>query len=383
MIRVVFFGSGFLGRSASGTGEVFTKLIQNLLAQHKELIEITLLIRNISEKKAVENHPEFSKCKILILPDVKYKTLRTSRQYFKFIRNFNGPMYDVLHFSVARLYPFFWKFPAKKIVCTFHAAGDITVPVDKFIISRHVYNLIAKLYWMHLDAIYAVSDFAVKEISENYKIPLNKITRIHPGTDTLWNLDERELQNFDKSKINIVIMGRWQKYKNVHTVINALRDSQDFSLGSCNIYLIGKSNQLGNNLVNKSISKFPKEHLTQIEYLPFEQLKYLYNSANLIVHPSINEGFGLPAFEAFGEGATLLVHNETPAADYLANFAGVFVTDLLVPNKIIDQINKSLLYSGDTKSNRRHYLEMNEMTWAQMSKNYLKSYTDLLDKKQY
>ena len=66
MIRVVFFGSGFLGRSASGTGEVFTKLIQNLLAQHKELIEITLLIRNISGKKAVENHPEFSKCKILI-----------------------------------------------------------------------------------------------------------------------------------------------------------------------------------------------------------------------------------------------------------------------------------------------------------------------------
>ena len=42
--------------------------------------------------------------------------------------------------------PFFWFFPAKKIICTFHAAGDITAPRDYFVISREVYNFIIKGY---------------------------------------------------------------------------------------------------------------------------------------------------------------------------------------------------------------------------------------------
>ena len=193
-------------------------------------------------------------------------------------------------------------------------------------------------------------------------------------------MSETVLENFDNSKVNLVIMGRWQRYKNVHTVINALKDSKYFTLDSCHIYLIGKSNQLGDNLVNKSLIGFPKKSLTKIDYLPVEQLKYLYNSANLIIHPSINEGFGLPAFEAFGEGAVLLVHDKTPAADYLANFAGVFATDFHVSSKIIDQIKQGLLYSGESKNLRRGYLVMNEMTWADMSKNYLNSYYALLNK---
>jgi 3'-phosphoadenosine 5'-phosphosulfate (PAPS) 3'-phosphatase len=61
-----------------------------------------------------------------------------------------------------------------------------------------------------------------------------------------------------------------------------------------------------------------------------------------VIHPSINEGFGLPAFEAFGEGARLLVHIDTPAADYLNDFENVTAADLSDSRFILNAIKTAL-----------------------------------------
>jgi 3'-phosphoadenosine 5'-phosphosulfate (PAPS) 3'-phosphatase len=61
-----------------------------------------------------------------------------------------------------------------------------------------------------------------------------------------------------------------------------------------------------------------------------------------VIHPSINEGFGLPAFEAFGEGARLLVHIDTPAADYLNDFDNVTAADLSNSRFILNAIQTAI-----------------------------------------
>ena len=54
-----------------------------------------------------------------------------------------------------------------------------------------------------------------------------------------------------------------------------------------------------------------------VEYLSDQDLTKEYRKASVVFNPSINEGFGLPAFEAFAEGARLIVHSGTPADEIL------------------------------------------------------------------
>ena len=108
----------------------------------------------------MEKDPDFSSANLILFPAVNGNWLKSSRQYFKYAFSNRQVQLDILHVSVPRFYPFFWLFPAKKFVCTFHAAGDITAEKDSFIFSREIYNLTAKIFYRKLHGIIAVSDFA-------------------------------------------------------------------------------------------------------------------------------------------------------------------------------------------------------------------------------
>jgi glycosyltransferase involved in cell wall biosynthesis len=381
LISVVFFGSQFIGRSASGTAQVTYQLIKKLITEHKDTTKVHILLKNLEEYTLVRKDPSLENCNLIILPRVKFGPLKSSRQYYKFIRTYPGEKFDILHFMTPRLYPFFWKFPAKKFVCTFHAAGDLTVPIEKLVISRHIYNLIAKRYWKNLSAIYSVSELGSKEISDFYGIPLNKISQIFIGTDSFWQVKSKAITPFEKKKFKIVIVGRWQTYKNVHSILWAIYNSKTFDLENYMIFLIGKSNQLGKNEVNRIYNKFPYRSIIKFDYVSNENLKYLYSTADLVIHPSINEGFGLPAFEAFGEGSKILVHYSTPAAMYLSKFKGVLVDDLLNQANIVKSIHRGLKVKKVSKYSRRKYLVELDMTWSTMACKYQESYSNLLSTK--
>ena len=51
-----------------------------------------------------------------------------------------------------------------------------------------------------------------------------------------------------------------------------------------------------------ALEGFPPNQIELIEYLSDMDLAREYRMASVVFHPSINEGFGLPALEAFGEG---------------------------------------------------------------------------------
>ena len=148
---------------------------------------------------------------------------------------------DVLHFSVPRFYPFFWLFPAKKFVCTFHAGGDVTSFKEKFILSREIYNITAKIFYGKLNLIIAVSEHGRKEISEVYRIPSNSISVMHPGTDDIWHLTTKnKIIAETPGKKLILIIGRWQHYKNVQMVSKALANSGLDDLSSFYFVFIGQ-----------------------------------------------------------------------------------------------------------------------------------------------
>ncbi len=375
ILKVAWLGSGFINRSASGTAQTAKKAVENLSRNHSDKIEITILVKSLSDARVAQKDPNLSKCKIELLDNRKRRFLASSRQYYRYCwQNRGNKVFDVLHFSVPRVYPNFYWFPAKKFVATFHAAGDITVPVDKFVFSKHVYNTIIKLQWRKFDAIIADSDFAVNEISNAYKIPYTKISKIFVGADTLWGLTN---ENISQKTQKIVIMGRWQKYKNVHTALMAIFNFNKCSTNPLRVTLIGKSNQLGKELVQKEVDKFHEDDIELIEYLSNSDLAKAYREAMLVIHPSINEGFGLPAFEAFGEGSTIIVHSETPAAELLTKFPGVIAENLETVHGVKQAIHKSQLNFNVSIDQRRSYITSIGATWEQMASAYVRTYLGL------
>ena len=323
-----------------------------LLESYADKFELILFTRNNQETESIRLNPMFSKAKVVQLPKVQGKFMQSSRQFYKYCR-IKPEKIDVLHFSAPRVYPFFWLFPAEKFFCTFHAAGDITVKADKFVLSKHVYNLIIKLQWKHFDAIIAVSEFGRKEIIDNYGVSKSGVRIIPPGADSFKKAGSRPVKCLENKKPLIVVMGRWQTFKNVGKISQELYSLNDQLDNEYHLVLLGRSNVLGREHVHEIIKDFDDRNFTAIEYLEPDELNWLFLNSRVVIVPSLNEGFGLPSFEAYAGGANVLVHRGTPASTILESEAGVFSCDMqdmsefrkltrliLNLNQVVDHINR-------------------------------------------
>jgi glycosyltransferase involved in cell wall biosynthesis len=374
-IRVAWFASGFIGRNASGTAQVANKTITNLILNHSNEVHIVLLAKSKAEVELIKKEKLFLDATIILLPKVYGKKFRSVRQFYKFCifeRNFK---IDILHYSVPRVYPFFWLFPARKIVCTFHAGGDITTPGDFFSLSRYVYNSTIKLQWKKFAAIIAVSEFAVDEIITAYNIPMKYISCIYNGADNLWESITKKL---DKDLNSVLVIGRWQTYKNIHTIVSAFKKFEIPTNRNLKLKVIGKSGNKNNKLILQALEGFPEKQIELIEYLSDYDLAREYRKASVVFHPSINEGFGLPAFEAFGEGARVIAHSGTPANQILSSQEGTFFDNLLNEQTVIDSYRKILTKNFGDVTQRRQFIKSIGATWESSTKKYVELYRNVL-----
>ena len=374
-IKVAWFASGFVGRHASGTAQTAKKIISNLINNHSSEVQIILVAKNADEVKLLKTEKLFLDAEIILLPKVYGKIFRSARQFYKFCIIGRKLDIDILHYSVPRVYPFFWLFPAKKIICTFHAGGDVTAPRDYFVLSREIYNYIIKKQWKKFAAIVADSKFAADEIELAYHIPIEFIKIIYLGSDNLWGEINEEIE---KELNCVVIVGRWQRYKNLHTVINAFKKFEIPNNKNLRLKVIGKSGLKNNKLILDAIEGFPKNQIELIEYLSDSDLALEYRRASVVFHPSVNEGFGLPAFEAFGEGARVIAHTGTPANQILDSQEGVSFVNLLDETKVLDSYRKILTRNFGNITQRRLFIESINATWASSTKKYVGLYQDIL-----
>jgi glycosyltransferase involved in cell wall biosynthesis len=276
-----------------------------------------------------------------------------------------------------RVYPFFWFFPARRFICTFHAGGDVTAPKDFFSASREIYNFIIKKQWRKFHAIVADSKFAANEIVQAYEIPKEFIKTIFLGADNLWGVIEKD---FNRDLNLILVMGRWQLYKNLHTVINAFKKFEVPYNKDLRLKVIGKSGLINKDLKKDALNGFPTNQIELVEYLSDEELAIEYRKASVVFHPSINEGFGLPAFEAFGEGARLVVHKGTPADEILSSQSGFSSNNLLDEQKVIESYRAVLAENFGDIQKRRDFIKSIDATWMQATAKYVTLYKEVFKK---
>jgi len=226
---------------------------------------------------------------------------------------------DVFFFPT--VYTYFPIFNRAKIVLTIHDViaehhPELIFPNSS---GRFFWNLKLAAATRQADLVATVSEFSRSEIADYYRYPKSKIRIITEAAKPEFTVlsPEASLQQTASSETLtgrdfLLYVGGISPHKNLDTLIDAFKILQDSETGaSLKLVLVGDYKD------DPFYSAYPilKEMVEQYElgeqvvftgFVSDDELARLYNDATLLVFPSIEEGFGLPAIEAMACGTPVV-----------------------------------------------------------------------------
>ena len=199
--------------------------------------------------------------------------------------------------------------PFTKNIVYFHDLGEFAIK-DKYDFKRLIYRkyLSIPINKLFGNVFVAVSKSTKLDVVKKLKIDENKVRLIYNGADECIKRQDKDYSRnriVQKYKIKysdkiIITIGRIDPIgKNLLKLIEAIdifrRNYKDFHL-----FLIGgESNYSDPLIVPEEIEKRNLgNYITLTGYVDINELNDFYNASDLLVFPSVYEGFGLPLIEA-------------------------------------------------------------------------------------
>lgn len=188
-------------------------------------------------------------------------------------------------------------------------------------------NYLKKRSTRWADHYIAISRAMIPDLVNFWNVDEKDISVTHLGVDDIWfePLSEEKkdtvLQKYQLKKNFILSVGTLQPRKNFSRLIDAHqllpRDYQE----EFPLLLVGKNGWQTENLLTKIHQLQPSNTLRWLEYVPFDDLRALYQSAKIFAFPSMSEGFGLPILEAFASNTPVLTSNTTSCPEIAGDAA--------------------------------------------------------------
>jgi len=172
------------------------------------------------------------------------------------------------------------------------------------LVSRWLLSLLEKKSYKIADRIIAVSDFTRRAIVNGYKIDPKKIKVIPNGVDLKKFYKDETIK---KIKNSLLFVGRLEKRKGIDFLVESMpliiKENPKVKL-----FIAGRG-----KLLQKLKQFFKKNKILQnVDFLGFISDKDLvkwYNRAELVIVPSILEGFGITVIEAMACGTPVIGTN--------------------------------------------------------------------------
>ncbi len=220
--RVALMTYAVDGRQAKGTALVARKVTEQLLRDYQGEFDFTLVHYDYGDD------PIYTMgAREIVMP--KFPRLPFGTRFARFLLfcwKYRNEPFDIVHWFQPRLYPLFWLVPARHIVVTAHAAGDITAPRSFRSFSRAVFNAVLILCNRKIDRMLVVSEFARQEVIEYYRAdPSRVVVAYNGGGEEYHPMESSEigpvLSRYHIEQPYILSISRFQPHKNVETLIEA------------------------------------------------------------------------------------------------------------------------------------------------------------------
>lgn len=261
------------------------------------------------------------------------------------IERFVGPI-DVFHSSD-------WAQPPSKAwkVTTYHDVIPLKYPQWSHpkIVAVHQRRL--KIVEKEIDQIIAVSESTKKDLMQISHIPEEKIVVIYEGVGHQFKPQLEK--NVTKFK---------EKYK--------LPESYVLAIGG-----IGERRNL--KRVREASKKYNLVIAGQtIPLLPDDDLPLLYSGANVLLYPSLYEGFGLPILEAMNCGVPVI----TSAISSMPEVGGQ-AAEYVNPESVIDIENKLMIVMRDEEKRKsmikKGFEQAKKFSWEKCARETAEVYNRL------
>ena len=213
-----------------------------------------------------------------------------------------------------------------------HAAQVITLH-DLFFLDqpermraeiRRDYPTLAPDHARRADAIITSSEHVKRLVSERLEVEADRIYVCPPGAPTWQALGARPNIPLNGS---ILFLGTLEARKNIGMLLDAYTMLIERIHNVPRLVFAGAATPDAAEWFER-ISRPPLQgHVAHFGYVPDYQRELLYANARVVVLPSLDEGFGLPALEAMSAGVPVVVSNRGSLPEVVADAAVIVNAD--------------------------------------------------------
>ncbi len=203
---------------------------------------------------------------------------------------------------------------AKKVI-TIHDLSFYIYP-ETFNFSKRFYKKLLTPYSVkNADFIIADSNSTKSDIIKLFSYQEQKIKVVYIGVSEMFKkINDQNLLKKIRSKRRlpknfIIFVGTLEKRKNIELLIDSFADLIRQKKIDHDLIIVGKKGWLFEGIFEK-INK--KELAGRVKFIfdtTDDELPILYNLADLMVYPSLYEGFGLPVVESMACGCPVITSN--------------------------------------------------------------------------
>jgi glycosyltransferase involved in cell wall biosynthesis len=220
------------------------------------------------------------------------------------------------------------------------------------------------------------------QLLEYFDLPEEKVDVIPFG------FNERFLKQCDPEEINrvkqkhaitgeyILTVGDLHPRKNLVRLIDAFNLLKETRRIPHQLVIVGKERWRAEEIYKKASSCSARQAIIFTGYVPFEELRVLYQGAALFAFPSLDEGFGLPVHEAMASRLPVVVSNRGALPEVAGEAA------LVVDPLSIEEIKSAMLRVLESPIFREELIkrgleQIKGFSWEESCRKMLLLYQDL------
>ena len=221
-------------------------------------------------------------------------------------------------------------FPLNNSVITIHDLKYIIAPsfFPEFSISKKLYmSLSIRSSVKRARKVIVVSESTKEDLMRLFGVPAPKISVVPlaVGKRFAVSLNKEEIKiKLKKKGIHgkyFLFVGERRPHKNIVRLIEAFKIFKDRNSEKYQLVIVGK--RYSNYTVpEQKIKELDLEsNVIMVGYVPDEELPLYYQGAEMLVFPSIYEGFGIPILEAMACGIPVITSNISSMPEVAGNAA--------------------------------------------------------------